>query len=83
MSQVKYLGETDQASLIAYFNRRLESLQAYPPLEDDSLFLAGLTVAEFFALPESDQDRIWAEAHRKAERRLNHRQKQVHTLPTR
>ena len=77
--------ETDQADLIAYFNHRLESLQAYPPLEDDSPFLAGLTAAEFFVLPEAEQDRLWTEAHQEAERLLDHPEKQVQpdALPAR
>jgi hypothetical protein len=79
------LEETDQAGLIAYFDHRLTSLQTYPPLQDDSPFLAGLTAGEFFALPEPEQDRLWAEAHQEAERQLNHPEKQVQPdeLPTR
>jgi hypothetical protein len=77
--------EADQAEIIAYFDRQLESLQVYPPLQDNTPFLAGLTVAEFFALPEAEQDRIWAEAHQEVERQLNHREQQVEpdALPAR
>jgi len=85
MSRVKWVETTDQADLITYFDLPLESLHAYPPLQDDSPFLSGLTAAEFFTLPESEQDRIWAEAHREAERQLKNQQKQarLETLPTR
>lgn len=76
---------TEQSELIAYFDRQLETLQEYPPLQDEAPFLAGLTVAEFFALPEAEQNRIWAEAHLEAERNLGNREQHVRpdALPAR
>jgi hypothetical protein len=44
----------------AYYHRELEQLQeAYPPLGDDESFVGGLTVSEYFALPEEEQERLW------------------------
>ena len=37
-------------------------------MQDDDIFIGGLTVADFFALPEQEQDRLWREAHAEVER---------------
>jgi len=54
--------------MIPVKNKPIETLPEYPPMQDDDLFLGGLTVGEFFALPEAEQDRIWEEAHGASER---------------
>ena len=35
----------------------------YPPLAEADPFLGGLTVGEYFALPDEDRERIWDEEH--------------------
>ena len=35
----------------------------YPPLSEDDEFLGGLTVKEYFSLPEEERERIWEKAH--------------------
>ena len=32
-------------------------------MQDNDTFAGGLTVGEFFTLPEPEQDRIWHKAH--------------------
>jgi len=59
-----------QETLMAYFERKFDTLPERRPLQDDDLFLGGLTVTEFFALPEAEQTRIWDQAHAEAEREL-------------
>jgi hypothetical protein len=52
----KRLSEAAQA----YYHRELEQLgEAYPPLGDDEPFVGELTVSEYFALPEEEQERLW------------------------
>jgi hypothetical protein len=67
-------GETgipaEQEELMAYFERKFDALPERRPMRDDDLFLDGLTVAEFFALPEAKQAHIWSQAHIEAEREL-------------
>jgi hypothetical protein len=60
----------EQAELAAYFDQQLEAFSEYPPMQDDAPFICGLSVKEFFTLPEAEQDRIWNEAHIEAERQL-------------
>ncbi len=67
----------EQTDLIAYFQQKMDALPEQRPLQDDDLFLAELTVAEFFALPEAEQDRLWQEAHRAAERKLGRHEQPV------
>lgn len=76
---------SEQAELADYFDRQFENLTAYPPMQDDDPFVGGLTVAEFFALPEVDQDRIWSEAHLEAEDRIGDQEQDVQpdALPAR
>lgn len=74
-----------QKELAAYFDHQLETLPEYPPMQDDDLFLGGLTVGEFFALPEAEQHRIWEEAHIAAQRQLENQEQPVRpdALPAR
>lgn len=61
----------EQAELMAYFQDKLKDLSGEQhPLHDDDLFVSNLTVAEFFALPEAEQVRLWHEAHQTAEQEL-------------
>jgi hypothetical protein len=60
----------EQAELMAYFDRKLDALPERRPMQDDDPFVGGLTVAEFFALPEDQQVHIWDQAHDEAEREL-------------
>jgi len=59
-----------QEALLAHFDQKFDTLPEHRPLQDDDPFLGGLTVAEFFALPEAEQARIWNQAHLEAEREL-------------
>jgi hypothetical protein len=76
---------SEQVELMAYYDHQLETLPEYPPMQDDDLFLGGLTVGEFFALPEAEQDRIWEEAHIEVERQLENQEQPVRpdALPAR
>jgi len=56
--------------LLAHFDHKFDTLPERRPLQDDDPFLGGLTVAEFFALPEAEQARVWNQAHLEAEREL-------------
>lgn len=60
----------EQIELVRYFQEKME--EAMPPhfMQQDDIFLAGLTVAEFFALPEAKQAAIWEETHLAAEQAL-------------
>ena len=60
----------DQVELMAYFQKKIDILPQQVPLQDDDPFVGGLTVAEFFALPETDQSRVWQEAYLEAEHKL-------------
>ena len=60
----------EQAALMRYFDQKFEALPARRPLSEDAAFLGGLTVAEFFAAPEAEQERLWREAHAEAVRVL-------------
>jgi hypothetical protein len=59
-----------QEALLAHFDHKFDTLPERRPLHDDDPFLGGLTVAEFFALPEAEQARVWNQAHLEAEREL-------------
>ncbi len=51
----------DEAELREYFKKKLEELGGEArPMRDDDPFLGGLTVGEFFALPDEEQEAIWA-----------------------
>lgn len=56
----------EQDVLLTYFERKRNKWQECQPLRGDDPFLAGLTVAEFFALPEEEQVRLWDQAHAEA-----------------
>jgi len=54
----------DWAELKDYIAEELAKVgEACPPLRPDDPFLGGLTVEEYFALPEEERMRIWDEAH--------------------
>jgi hypothetical protein len=36
------------------------------PMRDDDLFLGGMTVGEYFALPDQERERIWDELYAEA-----------------
>lgn len=61
---------SDVAEALADFRARMAKLPDSRPMRDDDPFIAGLTVAEFFALPEEEQERLWDEAHLEADREL-------------
>jgi hypothetical protein len=75
----------EQVELMHYFQGKIEALPEQNPLQDHDLFLGELTVAEFFALPESEQARLWQEAHRAAEQELGNYEQPVRpdALPAR
>ena len=74
----------EQIKLMAYFQAKMEKLPQRTPLQADDIFVGDLTVAEFFALPEQDQDRVWQEAHRQYETYAvdDERPVQVDALPS-
>lgn len=54
----------DLAELRRYVLEELAQVgEAYPPLQPDDPFLGGLTVEEYFALPEERRERVWDQAH--------------------
>jgi hypothetical protein len=67
----------EQKELIAYFDQKLALLPERRPMQDNDPFLGGLTVGEFFALPEVEQARIWDEAYAEAERALENREQPI------
>lgn len=71
----------EQETLLAYFDRKRERLTGHRPLREDDTFVGGLTVAEFFGLPERDQKRIWDQAHENAEQVVGERQVREDALP--
>jgi hypothetical protein len=75
----------EQETLLTYFDHKLEALPERCPLGDDDLFLGELTVAEFFALPEAEQARIWNQAHAEAETKLENDEQSIRAgaLPAR
>jgi hypothetical protein len=75
----------EQLELLDYFQAKLEALPELKPLQDDDIFLGEMTVAEFFNLPEAEQDRLWQEAHQSAEHELDNDEHPVRSnaLPAR
>lgn len=53
----------EQLELMAYFQAKIDQLPTQKPLPANEIFINDLTVAEFFALPNDEQDRVWKEAH--------------------
>jgi len=74
-----------QLELIAYFEREMDALSEGRRMQDDDMFIAGLTVAEYFALPDSEQARLWEEEHLEVERELGYEEIEVQpdALPAR
>jgi hypothetical protein len=68
---------TGQRDLIDYFSSKLEALPSAPLMRDEDPFIGGLSVREFFALPEKEQARLWDEAHARAEAELGSRERPV------
>ncbi|MFN8456822.1 MAG: hypothetical protein U0401_19510 [Anaerolineae bacterium] len=60
----------EQADLMAYFQTKMGAPQSSGGAPD--IFLNNLTMAEFFALSEAEQDHLWQEAHVATERTMNH-----------
>ena len=75
----------EQSELYAYFEPRLQRLADARPMADDDPFIAGLSVGQFFALPEEQQLRVWNQAHVEAEQELTDRELSVrpHARPAR
>lgn len=69
----------EQAEVMAYFESKLDALPGRRPMREEDPFVAGLTVGEFFALSEAEQDHIWATAHQEAERQAGDREYSVQT----
>jgi hypothetical protein len=54
----------DRGGLRDYIQQELTKVEGeYPPLAEADLFLGGLTVREYFALPDEARERIWNEEH--------------------
>ena len=66
-----------QADLMAHFQPRLDALDGARPMTDADPFVGGLSVGEFFALPESEQARLWSQAHAEAEPKIEPRERLV------
>jgi len=55
---------TDKVELRDYIQQELSRVEEeYLPLGEDNPFLGGLTVREYFALPDEERERIWNEEH--------------------
>ncbi len=67
----------EQSELYAYFEPRLQRLADAHPMSDADPFIGGLSVSQFFALPEDDQARLWEQVHTEAARDLNQRELSV------
>jgi hypothetical protein len=74
-----------QADLMAHFQPRLDALDGARPMTDADPFVGGLSVGEFFALPENEQARLWSRAHIQAENEIKPLERPVHpnALPAR
>lgn len=66
-----------QRDLMSYFAAKLEAFPSAPLMRDEDPFIGGLSVREFFALPEKEQARVWDEAHARAEEELGSRERHV------
>ncbi len=54
----------DKEGLRNYIQQELAKVGGeHPPLTEADLFLGGLTVGEYFALPDEERERIWNEEH--------------------
>ena len=54
----------DKGGLRDYIQQELAKVGGeYPSLTEADPFLGGLTVGEYFALPDEDRERIWDEEH--------------------
>ena len=66
--------ESDVEAALSYFREAMASFSDARPMQDDDPFIGGLTVGEFFALPEAEQEHLWNEAHLQAEKELGQRE---------
>ena len=56
-----------QDELVQWFRERMAEYKAVSrPLDEEDTFLGGLKAKEYFALPESERERIWSELYAKA-----------------
>ncbi len=78
-------GANAQRELYAYFEPRLKRVADARPMTDDDVFIGGLSVGQFFALPDEQQLQFWNQAHVQAERDLKPRERDLNskTHPTR
>ena len=54
----------DKGKMRNYIQQELAKVgNEYPPLAEADPFLGGLTIREYFALPDEDRERIWNEEH--------------------
>ena len=67
----------EQLELIAYFEREMDALPEGRRMQDDDMFMAGLTVAEFFALPDESRARLWDKEHFEVEQELGYYEQEV------
>lgn len=61
----------EQQELMDWVEQEMAKLPETRRLQGDDPFLYGLTLDEFFDLPEAAQDRLWRDAHIEAEKDLN------------
>ena len=53
-----------KGELRGYIQQELAKVgNEYPPLTEADPFLGGLTIREYFALPDEERERIWNEEH--------------------
>ena len=54
----------DKEGLRDYIQQELAKVgNEYPPLTEADPFLGGLTIRDYFALPDEERERIWNEEH--------------------
>jgi len=66
-----------QRDFTSYVSAKLKAFPSAPSMRDEDAFIGGLSVREFFALPEKEQARLWDEAHARAEAELGARERPV------
>ncbi len=62
--QAESIAADQQADLINWAREQLaqHADQAHP-MQDEDIFLADTTVADYFALPDAERERVWAELY--------------------
>ena len=66
----------EQLELIAYFDCEMETLPGRH-MQDDDIFIAGLTITEFSVLPEREKARLWKEEHLDVEQELGYHEQEI------